>query len=70
MEQVTFGDIRRATLAARERTGDKAIGTNVEQGLFQVVRVTYPAKAKSVVEPLSARLTPADTVAFLNELGQ
>ncbi len=70
MEQITFGDIRRATLAARERTGDKAIGTAVKQGKFQVQRVTFKKGGTSIVEPLSDYLLPADAVAFLMELGQ
>lgn len=67
---VTMGDIRRATLAARERTGDKAIGTAVKAGKFQVQRVTYRKGGTSDVVALSDYLLPADAVAFLNELGQ
>lgn len=69
MEGITFGDIRRATLAARERTGDKAIGTAVNMGRFQVQRVTFAKNGRSTVEPLSDYLLPSDTVRFLNELG-
>ncbi len=67
---ITFGDIRRATLAARQRTGDKAIGTAVQMGKFQVQRVTFNKGGTSTVEALSDYLSPADTVAFLTELGQ
>ncbi len=67
---ITFGDIRRATLAARERTGDKAIGTAVKQGRFQVQRVTFSKSGLSAVQPLSDYLTPADALAFLTEMGQ
>lgn len=70
MEQITFGDIRRATLAARQRTGDKAISTAVQQGKFQVQRVTFKKGGASTVDALSDYLSPADTVAFLSELGQ
>jgi hypothetical protein len=67
---ITFGDIRRATLAARERTGDSAIGTAVKAGRFQVQRVTYPnGRDYGHVEALSEYLLPADTVRFLAELG-
>ena len=46
--QVLF-DIQRATLAARQRTGDAAISTQAKAGLLQVGRATYPA-GKSVGE--------------------
>lgn len=70
MTNVTFGDIRNATLAARQRTGDSAIGTRVQKGLFQVVRVTYAKGGKSDVQALSDYLMLAAAVSFLQELGQ
>jgi hypothetical protein len=62
--------LQQATLAARKRTGDDAIGTQVEAGKVQVVRVTYPnGKRKPAhVEPLSGFLSAADAVAFVNAL--
>lgn len=68
MQTVTFGDIRRATLAARQRTGDTAIGTMVKAGRFQVQRITYSKSGLSAVQPLSDFLAPVECVAFLNEL--
>jgi hypothetical protein len=67
--QITVGDLRRATLAARERTGDKAIGTSVKQGLIRVERITYAKNGVSTVAPLSDYLPAADSIAFLSELG-
>ena len=45
----TLFDIQRATLAARQRTGDAAIATRAKAGRLQVGRATYPA-GKSVGE--------------------
>lgn len=67
MQTITFGDLRRATLAARQRTGDTALGTRVNAGLFQVVRVTYGG-GRSAVQPMSEYLPAADAISFLNEL--
>lgn len=67
--QITFGDLRRATLAARERTGDKAIGTSVKQGLIRVERITYAKSGVSTVTALSDYLPAARAVDFLAELG-
>lgn len=68
MVNITLGDIRKATLAARVRTGDKALGTAVKAGRFQVQRVTFSKSGLSAVQPLSDYLAPADAVAFLSEL--
>jgi hypothetical protein len=66
---ITMGDIRKATLAARVLTGDKALGTAVKAGRFQVQRVTFSKSGLSAVQPLSDYMTPDDTVRFLDELG-
>lgn len=60
----TLFDIQRATLAARARLADDAIGTRVDAGLVQVCRVTYPCGRHEVanVEPISDFM-PADQVA-------
>lgn len=68
MNAITFGDIRKATLAARARTGDTAIGTAVKAGRFQVRRVTFSKSGLSAEQPLSDFLTPAECISFLNEL--
>lgn len=67
---ITFGDLRRATLAARERTGDKAIGVAVKQGRFQIQRITYPPhlKGRSDVQALSEYLPADRAIDFLGEL--
>lgn len=64
--RVTMGDLKAATLAARERTGDTTIGTCIKKAMVQVVRVTYPKGRTSVVEQLTDFLMPAEAVAFLN----
>lgn len=63
--------IRNATLAARQRTGDFAIGTRVKAGQFQVTRVTYPKgkRGASVVEPLSEYMSAESVITFLATLG-
>lgn len=60
--------IQAATLAARERTGDKTIGTRVKQGRFQIVRVKYANGGKSTVTPLSDWLAGRQLVEALNAL--
>lgn len=66
----TLMDLRNATLSARRRTGDNAIGTQVEAGKVQVVRVTYPSGkgGKSVVTPLTRFLDPDDAIRALDAL--
>lgn len=62
--------LRNATMAARERTGDRAIGTRVKDGQVQVVRVTYALRShgRSDVLPLSDYGTDADAIAFLDAM--
>lgn len=47
--------------AARERTGDASIGTRVEGGRVQIVRVSYPDSGRGAasVTPVSAFLSLA-----------
>ena len=61
-------DIQTATLAARQRTGDNAIGTRVKKGKFQIVRVTFDAKGKCTETELSAWLAGPDLIPALNAL--
>jgi hypothetical protein len=61
-------DLVTATLEARKRTGDRSIGTQVKQGMFRVVRVTYGPKGRGTVEPLSEYSTMRDTIAKLASL--
>lgn len=63
-----FAPIQRATLEARARLGDKSIGTTIKQGRLQVVRVTYNAKGRSTVVPVSDWLAMPDAVKFLDAL--
>ncbi len=61
-------ELRNATLAARQRTGDKTIATNIKKGLVQVVRVVYNGKGTSTVTPVSNKITEAEAIALLNEM--
>lgn len=63
-----FYRIRDAVVAARQRTGDRRIGTNVSQGTFCAVRVVY-TKRSSIVTDLCPRGSVDDIIAFLNGLG-
>lgn len=56
-----------ATLAARVKTGDKHISTQVAQGRIDVVRAVPPVSGRGryTVTVLAAGLTPADAVAYL-----
>jgi hypothetical protein len=60
--------LQAATLAARQRTGDKTIATRAEAGRVQVVRVTYDATGKSTVEPLVAPMPTADAISYLRAM--
>lgn len=64
----TLTDIRNATLSARARTGDKSIGTRIDRGLIQVVRVTYEKSGRSKVAPVSEFMSADAAVAFLEKL--
>lgn len=64
----TVRQVQAATIAARAKTGDQHIGTQVKQGRFDVVRAVPPASGRGsyTVTVLAASLTPADAVAYLN----
>lgn len=65
----TLGDLRHATLATRKRLSDQSIGTRVEAGRVQVVRVEYLKGGRTNTTPLSDWFAQiADAVAFLNSL--
>lgn len=67
---ITISQLQAATLAARARTGDATIGTQIKAGRLQVVRVTYPAgkRGRSVVTPASDWLTAAECIARLEAM--
>ena len=62
--------LRIATLDARVRMQDNTIGTRVEAGKLQLVRVTYDGRGVSTVAPFSDWMPMADAVAALNALGR
>ena len=62
---MTINTLMLATQAARQRTKDNGIGVLVKVGQYQVVRVTYPTKRTSKVEPLSVWVSLSDAIAYL-----
>lgn len=66
----TIFDFQRATLAARQRLGDKSIGTRVNAGKIQVIRVSYPKEKRGFgsIEPISAWLSLDDGMAFIESM--
>lgn len=63
-----FLRIHRATMAARERTGDRTVSTRVKQGRIQIVRVTYGPRGKSTITPVSDWVSFGAAVTFLDAL--
>ncbi len=57
-----------ATLGARERLQDPAIGTRAKGGLLQIVRVTYNSRKESTVTVLSDYASMAETILRLKSL--
>lgn len=68
MKALPTNPIQVATLAARQRTGDKTIGTRVKQGTFQIIRVEYAKTGKSTVTEVSGWLAGPDLIPALNAL--
>lgn len=62
--------LQAATLAARVKTGDKHIGTQVANGRIDVVRAVPPASGRGryTVTVLAASLPLADAVAYLGAM--
>lgn len=60
--------IAAATLAARKRTGDNRISSNVKNGRFNLVLVTYGKRGNSTTETLRRGLTEAELIAALEAL--
>lgn len=65
---LTLSNLRAATLDARARLNDKSIGTHVENGKLQVIRVTYAKGGRSTVTPLSGWLDIGGACDFLRAL--
>lgn len=60
--------LRDATVAAKARTGDTTLGTDVRSGQARVVRVTYDAAGTSTVAPLTGWVGFDAAIAALNAL--
>lgn len=58
--------IKRRIDGLRELTQDKSYGSRVQQGKFQLVRVTYNERGASTVEPQSDWMDYEQFVAFLD----
>jgi hypothetical protein len=65
---VQLTEIRNATQAARARLNDKTIGTQVKAGKLQVMRVTYDAKGKSTITPVTDFIPFSDAIATLKAM--
>ena len=66
----TLLQLQAATLAARAKTGDSHLGTQVAKGLVDVVRAVPPASGRGryTVTVLRGGLTPAQAVAHLEAM--
>lgn len=60
--------IRNATLDARIRMQDESIGTRVECGELQIIRVTYDGRGISTVTPASDWVPVAEAVGLINAM--
>jgi len=60
--------LQAATISARERSGDKHIGTTAERGMFTVVRVIPNGRKAATVTPLSQPMPIHDAIQFLHAL--
>ena len=60
--------IRDAVQSVRTRTGDKSIGTHLDRGRLQVIRITYNAKGVSTIAPVTDWLPIAAAIDALNAL--
>ena len=65
----SIADLQAATLAARQRTGDRTIGANVAKGRYRIVRVSYPKGPRAHVEHVAGPFSLREAVAFLNSMG-
>lgn len=62
--------LQRATVAARTRTGDKTIATQVKNGLIQIVRVTFPdvKRGRATVTPVTEFMNAEQALCSLEQL--
>lgn len=62
--------LQQATVAARSKTGDKHLGTQVSRGRFDVVRAVPPAagRGRYTVTVLRASLTADEAIAALEAM--
>lgn len=61
-------EVQAATMAARTRLKDKTIGTQVKAGKLQVIRVTYDAKGKATINPVTGFVSHSEAIKTLNNL--
>ena len=68
--EISMFQLQAATLAARAKTGDQHIGTQVAKGRVDVVRAVPPesGRGRYTVTVLRAGLTPAQAVAHLEAM--
>lgn len=66
----TFARLQQATVAARARTGDKHIGTQVAAGRVDVVRAVPPASGRGryAVTVLRGGMTAEEAIAYMGAM--
>lgn len=64
----TMRAIQSATVAARCRLNDQTIGTRVDNGRVQVVRVVYDGSGNSDVTPVSEWMPVSEAAAYIATL--
>jgi hypothetical protein len=65
-----FAAFRTATKAAKERTGNQSISTDVKQGKVRVSSVTFDMKGKAKIDPITGYLSFDDALNYLENMGQ
>jgi hypothetical protein len=59
-----------ATRAARMRPGGHGIGTRINQGRIDIVRVAYDSRGRSTVDVIRGRLTLSEALAALGRMSR
>lgn len=68
LEPISLRDIQAATLAARERLDDPRIGTRVQKGKFQIVRVEFDSEGSCIETELSGWMEAVCLIPALQNL--
>ena len=63
-------DLQKATLRAREATGNRGIGTRAAGGQLQIIHVSYGGRGRSTVREISDWLPLDQAVAYLDNMAE